>query len=167
MKKGRRRRSAGQDTTRSPYGRPLVRGEADVQGCRRRDPPIRDDYQLALSSKGDYFTDKLRPKQFIHIDQSECIMCEGCVDICPWKCIHMVSPDAIVEARRTPSSPATTRSDHVRLHHRRRHLHPVRALRRPLPDRRHHPRQGRGSTRRQAAELGLDRRPVGLRHRAA
>jgi NAD-dependent dihydropyrimidine dehydrogenase PreA subunit len=25
-------------------------------------------------------------------------MCEGCVDICPWKCIHMVSPDAIAEA---------------------------------------------------------------------
>ena len=25
-------------------------------------------------------------------------MCEGCVDICPWKCIHMVSPDSIAEA---------------------------------------------------------------------
>ena len=25
-------------------------------------------------------------------------MCEGCVDICPWKCIHMVSPTAIDEA---------------------------------------------------------------------
>jgi formate hydrogenlyase subunit 6/NADH:ubiquinone oxidoreductase subunit I len=28
-------------------------------------------------------------------------MCEGCVDICPWKCIHMVTPDAIVEATGT------------------------------------------------------------------
>jgi ferredoxin len=43
----------------------------------------------------------VKPKQFIHIDQSECIMCEGCVDICPWKCIHMVTPDAVVEATGT------------------------------------------------------------------
>jgi formate hydrogenlyase subunit 6/NADH:ubiquinone oxidoreductase subunit I len=28
-------------------------------------------------------------------------MCEGCVDICPWKCIHMVQPDAISEAEGT------------------------------------------------------------------
>lgn len=59
-------------------------------------PPIRDDYQLAVV-EGDYFTDKLRPKQFLHIDQSECILCEGCVDICPWKCIHYLSLDAIAE----------------------------------------------------------------------
>ncbi len=60
-------------------------------------PPFRDDYQLALVD-GDYFKDKLRPKQFLHIDQSECILCEGCVDICPWKCIHYLSIDAIAEA---------------------------------------------------------------------
>jgi NAD-dependent dihydropyrimidine dehydrogenase PreA subunit len=60
-------------------------------------PPIRDDYQLA-QVEGDYFKDKLRPKQFLHIDQSECILCEGCVDICPWKCIFYLSLDAIAEA---------------------------------------------------------------------
>jgi len=60
-------------------------------------PPIRDDYQLALV-EADYFKDKLRPKQFLHIDQAECILCEGCVDICPWKCIHFLSLDAIAEA---------------------------------------------------------------------
>ena len=60
-------------------------------------PPFRDDYQLALVD-GDYFKDKLRPKQFLHIDQSECILCEGCVDICPWKCIHYLRMDAITEA---------------------------------------------------------------------
>ncbi|MFP3915390.1 MAG: NADH-quinone oxidoreductase subunit I [Actinomycetota bacterium] len=60
-------------------------------------PPIRDDYQLA-QVEGDYFKDKLRPKQFLHIDQSECILCEGCVDICPWKCIFYLSLDAISEA---------------------------------------------------------------------
>jgi len=59
-------------------------------------PPIRDDYQLALVPN-DYFKDKLRPKQFLHIDQSECILCEGCVDICPWKCIHYLSVDAITD----------------------------------------------------------------------
>ena len=56
---------------------------------------------------GDYLlqevtTDQLgssvKPKQFLHIDQAECIMCEGCVDICPWKCIYMVTPDAIDQA---------------------------------------------------------------------
>ena len=48
--------------------------------------------------EGDYFKDKLRPKQFLHIDQAECILCEGCVDICPWKCIHYLSVGAISEA---------------------------------------------------------------------
>ena len=32
-------------------------------------------------------------------------MCEGCVDICPWKCIHMVATDADRPRRSTPSSP--------------------------------------------------------------
>src|SRR3970040_2452683 len=47
--------------------------------------------------ENDYFVDKLRPKQFLPIHQSECIICEGCVDICPWKCIHFLSLDAITE----------------------------------------------------------------------
>jgi ferredoxin len=51
-------------------------------------------------------------KQFIHIDQSECIMCEGCVDICPWKCIHMVRPDAIAESVGTEQL-GIDPSDHV------------------------------------------------------
>jgi ferredoxin len=46
----------------------------------------------------DYLAKAVKPKQFLHIDQSECIMCEGCVDICPWKCIHYLSIDAISEA---------------------------------------------------------------------
>ena len=40
----------------------------------------------------------VKPKQFLHIDQSECITCEGCVDICPWKCIHMLSVSAIADS---------------------------------------------------------------------
>lgn len=45
-----------------------------------------------------YLTQAVKPKQFLHIDQSECILCDGCVDICPWKCIHMVSVSAIAGA---------------------------------------------------------------------
>ena len=60
-------------------------------------PPIRDDYQLAAVDSA-YLTAAVRPKQFLHIDESECILCEGCVDICPWKCIHYLSVDAIAEA---------------------------------------------------------------------
>jgi formate hydrogenlyase subunit 6/NADH:ubiquinone oxidoreductase subunit I len=60
-------------------------------------PPFRDDYQLTLV-EGEYLTAAVKPKQFLHIDQAECILCEGCVDICPWKCIHYLSMDAIAEA---------------------------------------------------------------------
>jgi len=74
-------------------------------------PPMRDDYQLA-AVEGDYLTAAVRPKQFLHIDQSECILCEGCVDICPWKCIFMVKPDAIDEAIGT-EQPGIDPSDHV------------------------------------------------------
>ena len=60
-------------------------------------PEFVDDYVLQ-EVDADYLGRAVKPKQFIHIDQSECIMCEGCVDICPWKCIHMVSPATIDEA---------------------------------------------------------------------
>lgn len=60
----------------------------------------------------DWLSKAVKPKQFIHIDQSECIMCEGCVDICPWKCIHMVSPEVIAEAAGT-ERPGTDPTDHV------------------------------------------------------
>ena len=59
-------------------------------------PPIRDDYQLTLVDDS-YLTAAVKPKQFLHIDESECILCEGCVDICPWKCIHYLSMDVIAE----------------------------------------------------------------------
>ena len=59
--------------------------------------PYTDEYTL-VEVDADYLTKAVKPKQFIHIDQSECIACEGCVDICPWKCIHMVATDAISES---------------------------------------------------------------------
>ena len=60
-------------------------------------PEFRTDYVL-YEVDADYLAKAVKPKQFLHIDQAECILCEGCVDICPWKCIHMVSPATIDEA---------------------------------------------------------------------
>ena len=59
-------------------------------------PPIRDDYQLAMVDTS-YLEAAVKPKQFIHIDEAECILCAGCVDICPWKCIHFLDPDIVSE----------------------------------------------------------------------
>jgi NAD-dependent dihydropyrimidine dehydrogenase PreA subunit len=60
-------------------------------------PEFRDDYVLQEVDAA-WLSKAVKPKQFIHIDQSECITCEGCVDICPWKCIHLVKTEAIDEA---------------------------------------------------------------------
>ena len=59
-----------------------------------------------------WLTQAVKPKQFLHIDQAECIMCEGCVDICPWKCIHMLSTEAVEEAINTVE-PGLDPDDHV------------------------------------------------------
>jgi ferredoxin len=77
-------------------------------------PPMPDfatDYELYEVDPA-YLTQSVKPKQFLHIDQSECILCEGCVDICPWKCIHMVSVDAIADATGAVK-PGEDPSDHV------------------------------------------------------
>ena len=74
-------------------------------------PEFRDDYVL-YEVDASWLSAAVKPKQFIHIDQSECIMCEGCVDICPWKCIHMVTPEAIAEATNT-EQPGEDPTDHV------------------------------------------------------
>jgi formate hydrogenlyase subunit 6/NADH:ubiquinone oxidoreductase subunit I len=74
-------------------------------------PEFRADYVLQEVDAA-WLSAAVKPKQFIHIDQSECIMCEGCVDICPWKCIHMVSPSAIESAMGT-EQPGLDPSDNV------------------------------------------------------
>ena len=73
--------------------------------------PYTDEYTL-VEVDADYLSKAVKPKQFIHIDQTECIMCEGCVDICPWKCIHMVTPEAISRPP-TPNSRVRIPSDNV------------------------------------------------------
>ena len=72
--------------------------------------PYSDDYTL-VEVDADYLTKAVKPKQFIHIDQSECITCEGCVDICPWKCIHLVTTSSIDEAPNT-ERPGEDPGDH-------------------------------------------------------
>ncbi len=74
-------------------------------------PSFPGDYVLQEVGHAD-LSKAVKPKQFLHIDQSECIMCEGCVDICPWKCIHMLSTDTIAEAVET-EQPGEDPSDHV------------------------------------------------------
>jgi ferredoxin len=74
-------------------------------------PTFVEDYVLT-EVDAQWLSKAVKPKQFIHIDQSECIMCEGCVDICPWKCIHMVRTDAIDEAVGT-EQPGLDPNDHV------------------------------------------------------
>ncbi len=64
-------------------------------------PLWRDDYVLQVVNAA-YLDKVVKPKQFINIDQSECIICEGCVDICPWKCIHLVNTSAIDQSYGTP-----------------------------------------------------------------
>ena len=74
-------------------------------------PAFPGDYLLQEITP-DELSRTVKPKQFLHIDQSECIMCEGCVDICPWKCIHMLSADTVAEAVGT-EQPGIDPDDHV------------------------------------------------------
>ena len=46
-------------------------------------PDFEKKYNLAMVD-AEKVSSRVRPKQFLHIDESECILCEGCVDICPW-----------------------------------------------------------------------------------
>ena len=74
-------------------------------------PTFAGDYVLQEIDP-DALTKSVKPKQFLHIDQSECILCEGCVDICPWKCIHMLSVDAIDDSVNA-DMPGDDPKDHV------------------------------------------------------
>ena len=74
-------------------------------------PEFPGDYVLTEIGP-DELSKSVKPKQFLHIDQSECIMCEGCVDICPWKCIHMLGTDSVADALNT-IEPGIDPDDHV------------------------------------------------------
>ena len=104
-------------------------------------PPFREDYQLTIVDPA-YLTAAVKPKQFLHIDEAECILCEGCVDICPWKCIHYLSVDAIAEA--TNVDDPRDEPDELRdVRGGRRCVHPLRPVRRSMPHRGHLTREVR------------------------
>ena len=42
-------------------------------------PDFPEKYNLGMVEV-DKVSSRVRPKQFLHIDESECILCEGCVD---------------------------------------------------------------------------------------
>lgn len=74
-------------------------------------PPFRTDYTLVQVDPADFQT-KVKPKQFISLDQAECILCEGCVDICPWRCIHMLDVGIVADADGI-EAPGDDPRDHV------------------------------------------------------
>ena len=111
-------------------------------------PPMPDfvtDYELQEVDPS-FLTSAVKPKQFLHIDQAECILCEGCVDICPWKCIHMVSVDAIADATDT-EQPGEDPTDNVAFIV-DEDVCTRCAVRGSVPDGRDHPRQALPTDRR-------------------
>jgi formate hydrogenlyase subunit 6/NADH:ubiquinone oxidoreductase subunit I len=60
-------------------------------------PIFRIDYEMQLVDE-DWLKGAVKPKSFIDFIPEQCILCEGCVDICPWYCIHMVDPAAVQES---------------------------------------------------------------------
>ena len=56
-------------------------------------PIFRDDYEMQLVD-ADWLKSAVKPKNFIDFIPEQCILCEGCVDICPWYCIFMLDPTA-------------------------------------------------------------------------
>ena len=60
-------------------------------------PIFRDDYEMDLVD-ADWLKEAVKPKRFIDFIPEQCILCEGCVDICPWYCIFMVDPSAVEDS---------------------------------------------------------------------
>jgi formate hydrogenlyase subunit 6/NADH:ubiquinone oxidoreductase subunit I len=60
-------------------------------------PIFRADYEMELVDN-EWLKSAVKPKRFIDFIPEQCILCEGCVDICPWYCIFMVSPDAVEDS---------------------------------------------------------------------
>jgi formate hydrogenlyase subunit 6/NADH:ubiquinone oxidoreductase subunit I len=60
-------------------------------------PIFRADYEMELVDD-EWLRSAVKPKRFIDFIPEQCILCEGCVDICPWYCIFMVSPEAVEDS---------------------------------------------------------------------
>ena len=60
-------------------------------------PRLRTDY-VAEEVGADWLKSVRKPPRYIDFIPELCILCEGCVDICPWYCIYMVDPTAVAES---------------------------------------------------------------------
>lgn len=60
-------------------------------------PRLRTDY-VAEEIEPDWLKSIRKPPRYINFIPELCILCEGCVDICPWYCIFMLSPDIVAES---------------------------------------------------------------------
>ncbi len=60
-------------------------------------PIFRADYEMELVDS-EWLKTAVKPKRFIDFIPEQCILCEGCVDICPWYCIFMVDPTSVADS---------------------------------------------------------------------
>lgn len=60
-------------------------------------PKLRTDY-VAEEVTGDWLKSARKPSRYIDFIPELCILCEGCVDICPWYCIFMLDPEIVSES---------------------------------------------------------------------
>ena len=56
-------------------------------------PEFEKKYNLAMVDT-EKVTSRVRPKQFLHIDEAECILCEGCVDTVSYT--HLTLPTILL-----------------------------------------------------------------------
>jgi len=60
-------------------------------------PRLRTDY-VVQDVEASWLKSVRKPPRYIGLIPELCILCEGCVDICPWYCIFMLRPDIVAEA---------------------------------------------------------------------
>lgn len=60
-------------------------------------PRLRTDY-IADEIDAGWLKSIRKPPRYIDMIPELCILCEGCVDICPWYCIFMLDPQIVSEA---------------------------------------------------------------------
>ncbi|CAN5779744.1 hypothetical protein BH23ACT12_BH23ACT12_08590 [soil metagenome] len=60
-------------------------------------PRLRTDYMMQ-DIEASWLKSVRKPPRYIGLIPELCILCEGCVDICPWYCIFMLTPNIVSEA---------------------------------------------------------------------
>lgn len=60
-------------------------------------PRLRTDYVMQ-DVEASWLKAVRKPPRYIGLIPELCILCEGCVDICPWYCIFMLTPNIVEEA---------------------------------------------------------------------